>query len=575
MSIDEEYLDNLLNSMKDSSRQETDALQGTDDGQEAFLQEEEPVQEKTIIADIDSESGQISEEEPADEEAPAYEENTASEEAPAYEEESASEKASADEEDESWKTSLDKLLAAADTAAEESVQQESQQDEDFNKLLSAVGTGFESSADGISQDMDVTQMIGSMGSSDDNLAEIRDLLIKSDNNEAVAGDMPVFTSGLPEEELTTGIGKKEKGKAIFSFLKKRKKKKQKPESLSDEAVGTVQNDEDMWEKLIPEEDSMKEEKAAEEEAAATEEPEIEEDSAMEESAAKVPDGKAGGRKGFLDVFFEAIFGEDEEAEQKLDENGEILKELESEDADAKKKEKKKKEKADKKKGKTGGKKEKKPKPEKAKKKPEASAAEPGRPINPRFLVVLVAFCATIIAAVNLLSIFLTDYADKQNARNAFYAGEYEDVYLFLYNKSLNQEENLIYNRANTVLQLQRRLDSYHYNKKLGKEAEALNSLLLGVDGYEELTAGETYGTLDELASVYQNILNCLVTDYGVSEDAAAEINAYDSEAYTQKIYALINGTDVTQESSEGTEPEFTEPLDILPDEVDIISMEMP
>ncbi len=81
-------------------------------------------------------------------------------------------------------------------------------------------------------------------------------------------------------------------------------------------------------------------------------------------------------------------------------------------------------------------------------------------------------------------------------------------------------------------------------------------------------------------------MNCLCAYYGVNEEMAIEINAYDREAYTQKVYALVNGTDFTQDSSESTEAsentessesiesEIIEPQDILPDEEDIIDREM-
>lgn len=570
MSIGEEYLDNLLNSVKDSSEQAADTES-----------QKEELQEKTIIADIEPESEK---EEEAEEEA---------------------KEASDDTGDESWKTSLDELLAAADTVAEESLQQESQNDEDFDKLVSAVGDApmeFASAAESVSSDMDVTQMIDNMGGSDDDLAAIRDLLVKSDNNEMITGDLTVTSGSMEEEEPVPDTGKKKKSKSFFSFLKKGKKKKADKKKDSAEEWDSVLEEESTAadEEAAMEESGMEEPAMAEPgmeepavEEAVMEEPVIEEPAMAEPAMEELSDEGApeepqnipvkkekGQSKGFLDTFFEAIFGEDEETGQKesLDENGEILKELELEDqkkAEAKKneKEKKKKEKADKKKAKAGAKKEKKPKPEKVKKKPEEPVRTPGKPINPKFIFVLIAFCATIIAAVNLLSIFLTDYADKQNARTAFYAGRYEDVYLLLYNRTLNQEETILYNRANTVLQLQRRLDSYHSNKKIGMDAEALDSLLLGVSRYGELMGSETYGANDELNALYQEILNCLSTDYGVSEEMALEMNTYGREAYTQRIYGLINGTDFMQEPSESAEPEFTEPQDILPDEEDIINIE--
>ena len=198
-------------------------------------------------------------------------------------------------------------------------------------------------------------------------------------------------------------------------------------------------------------------------------------------------------------------------------------------------------------------------------------------LRKKMLFSMIAFCATIIAAIVLLSIFLPDYADKKNARTAFYTGDYSKVYELLYDKNLNQSDQLIFERANVVLKLQRRLDSYELNKKIGQEAEALDALLQGTLKYEEILSDATYGAEEELQALYRKILDHLEQDYGIGEEEARTINSYDSETYSRKIYSVVNGedfSDLEQEAGEEGKTADNDKLqDVLPEEEDLIQEE--
>ena len=40
---------------------------------------------------------------------------------------------------------------------------------------------------------------------------------------------------------------------------------------------------------------------------------------------------------------------------------------------------------------------------------------------------LIAFCASLVAAIFALNTFIPDYVDKNHAREAFFVGDYEEV----------------------------------------------------------------------------------------------------------------------------------------------------
>lgn len=563
MSTDEEYLDSLLKSME-----ENPVANRTDFP--SIFQEEEPLKEKTVFKDIEPEETESfterSEEKPKPEEFISDDKEIElvepePEETPVLSEE------------EAWKESLDELLAGAEDGLAE---KESEKDEALDEdELSSPFDALENDQDNITdkqseinelEGLDVTDIIDHMEGTDEDLNEINDLLKKTDLNEAIDtstseeifshgdvssdDDMLELLNSMNEEPTASGeeeITSKKKKKAFSLPFGKKKESKQKT------------------------------------------------DASEENSANSEEDGKEK-KKGFWHRLMEELTREEEEPEnqESVDENEEILKELEAEDQIKEKKKNKKEKKKKNKKGKKsknasadeenedasgeeeGKKKKKKPKREK-KEKAKGPKEKSPKILSKKMLFSMIAFCATIIAAIVLLSIFLPDYADKKNARTAFYTGDYSKVYELLYDKNLNQSDQLIFERANVVLKLQRRLDSYELNKKIGQEAEALDALLQGTLKYEEILSDATYGAEEELQALYRKILDHLEQDYGIGEEEARTINSYDSETYSRKIYSVVNGedfSDLEQEADEeGKTAENDKLQDVLPEEEDLIQEE--
>ena len=563
MSTDEEYLDSLLKSME-----ENPVANRTDFP--SIFQEEEPLKEKTVFKDIEPEETESfterSEEEPKPEEFISDDKEIElvepePEETPVLSEE------------EAWKESLDELLAGAEDGLAE---KESEKDEALDEdELSSLFDTLENDQDNITdkqseinelEGLDVTDIIDHMEGTDEDLNEINDLLKKTDLNEAIDtstseeifshgdvssdDDMLELLNSMNEEPTASGeeeITSKKKKKAFSLPFGKKKESKQKT------------------------------------------------DASEENSANSEEDGKEK-KKGFWHRLMEELTREEEEPEnqESVDENEEILKELEAEDQIKEKKKNKKEKKKKDKKGKKSKnasadeenedasgeaeskKKKKKPKREK-KEKAKGPKEKSPKILSKKMLFSMIAFCATIIAAIVLLSIFLPDYADKKNARTAFYTGDYSKVYELLYDKNLNQSDQLIFERANVVLKLQRRLDSYELNKKIGQEAEALDALLQGTLKYEEILSDATYGAEEELQALYRKILDHLEQDYGIGEEEARTINSYDSETYSRKIYSVVNGedfSDLEQEAGEEGKTADNDKLqDVLPEEEDLIQEE--
>ncbi len=501
---------------------------------------------------------------------------------------------------EAWKSDLDELLMSMKEQDEE--QEPEQQDaegkltenlmEDENKALEKDQSGE-----------DVTGLLDQMAGTDEDLSDINEMLKKVDNNESLDtsnADMLALLEGIREapsegtsateeqdsmEDLTEDPrAKKKKEKRV-----KKEKKEKKPRK---KLFGKSKTD--------PEESgegkaSQKSGEAADKVGFMTDEgAEVSLDDALDSIRDK--DAEAGQEKkpGLFARLWQFLTEEAEEIEDEVDkgaenatgENAEIIKELDAEDSDKNKKKKKEKKKKNKKEDKAAAEgtegeegenaeeastKKKKKKEKKEKKEKEKRPPEP-KILTRRTMIVLVAFCATLIAAITFLSSFLPEYADKTEARRAFYAGDYQTVYEQLNNKKLGSSDEIMYQRATEILSLQHKLDSYQNRMVLGEDMDALDALFQGVDLYLEFAGSDTSGALNELTEIYQQICTILQNDYGVSAEEAVEINGYDNETYTRKLDSLLHGTEFYLPGEEPVEETPAVPEDVLPDEEAFIDM---
>ncbi len=418
--------------------------------------------------------------------------------------------------DNEWESDLDELLATA-----------------VDKMDDNQEIAEETTIDAFSsEDMDITQLFGGMENSDENV----ELFAEPEQEEAI--------KELTKEEAP-------KKKHLLSW----KKKNADAESVSEDTVEK-----------------------------------------------KVKDKK---EPGALGQFFKALLEDEEEentegnADAPADENDELLKQLEEEGKKGKKKKEKKEKKEKKKKDKKGkqqaseegaedniggdeedgkAKKKKKKREKKRKEKTEETSLVSERSkkvLSKKSFMVLIAFCASVIAIIVCLSAFIPDYVEKKQAREAFYHGDYETAHVLLYGKNLNESDKLILERVTVVLQLERKLEAYYFHEESGKKAEALDALMQGISYYQELPDKNVYGAGDELQLSYQKVLEILNQKYDVDEAKALEIIACDDIRYSQWIYSVAEGLefDIPKEEQVEQEAEQEGPQDILPEEEDIIKTE--
>ena len=425
---------------------------------------------------------------------------------------------------------------------------------------------------------------------DDSLAEI-DALLQSDNDDMAADDMLAILESMSsdmndeadmkekdlEKEASEGTesaaldvlaemkaeGGKKKG--IFSHLfgKKKKKEEEKPES------------EDEYDAI-----NSKVKKVSDEEETA------DQDAVIKEESVK--------KQGFFARLFSFLTESDEEQDvaEKLkaehgmelsDENRNILQELDAEDKKKKKKKAKGKKDEESEDGASEPKKEKENKKKEKKIKPvrEAAAvtvksAKPVKKVSGKNIAIITALCLTLAALIIVIVSIVPSFFEKRKAREAYYEADYEQSYELLYGKKLDESDTIIFNKSKIILSLNRKLSSYHNYMSMGKELEALDALMSGVEMYSDIiTEAEEYNATQEVDAVYATILNILSDKYSLSEEVAKVIIGYDDLTYTRKLESIIYKTpfllpEEEDEQEQEAESSTMAAADILPEEQDII-----
>lgn len=287
----------------------------------------------------------------------------------------------------------------------------------------------------------------------------------------------------------------------------------------------------------------------------------------EEPAADVKSESGEKKPGILAKII-ALFGsgedfEEEEPDTAADENVKILNELNGDKEkrsskvskkSAKKKENKKENKKEQKGAKEAKSKTKEKKaaaPRKKKEKPVEKPAEKSvKILDGKSFTAIAGLCFSIIAGVMIVTNFIPEYVDKQNARNAFRDGDYETVYQLFYDKKLSASEELLFNQSRVIRQMERRLEAYQNNITLGRELEAVDALMRGVENYQNLWEADEYQVRNEVDILYLQICEILNRNYGISQAQAVEIASCDKIEYTKALYAILGGNELSLQGEE-------------------------
>ncbi len=414
-------------------------------------------------------------------------------------------------------------LDLEESKPEESDSGDDDSDMDLNLDIDIDDVALEGSAD---SDDDLDDVL-SMLDTDSDLAEINDMLKKSDNNEPIQDDMMDLLNQMAENEeafvdadeekaiASTQVEKKAEKAESASNADNKKAKKEKSKKKKGKDVDFASEEDEsekkpgffgklfnaLTEELVPE---PTEEELAAEKAAKEAKKQENQTKKEEEKAAKEQEKEAKAA--------------DKEAAQK---------------AKAEAAAQKKKEKAAAKEAKL------------AAKRAKEAAEGPKKRIPPKKIAIAAVFGASVCGAVIVATNVLASQGYIQKARNAFDSQDYKTVYLSTYGMDLNGADEQMQKKSEVILKMQRRYDSYQTNLKMDREIEALNSLIMVYTTYDAINAdAEQYGAMQEVDAIKADIENILSTKYGLDEASARELLLYeDNLEYTMALNKIILGTE--------------------------------
>jgi len=225
----------------------------------------------------------------------------------------------------------------------------------------------------------------------------------------------------------------------------------------------------------------------------------------------------------------------------------------------------------------GGKKKKKPKKEKVKKEKKPKEEEPdnSKPLNKKNVRKIFVMAATLLLLLMLFIKLVPAMINKEQARKAYYKGDYEATYTALFGEKLSEGDQLLFDRSEIILKMGHKYDAFLSYNRMGMRTEALDQLLQAVARYEEwLYIAEVCGCKDAFNAEYEKIVTALSVTYDLTLDRAKEINAMPTDLeYSLMVESIANHTEYIDPNAPLPEPFVPEPdplemnfEDVLPEE---------
>lgn len=403
---------------------------------------------------------------------------------------------------------------------------------------------------------DLSELLDLLGEDNDDLAEINDILKKSDNHEIVdSGSIQELenmmsadaeNSASKDGEDTEKEEKKEREKKRKLFGRKKKK-----EAADETAENETEEDGEPVSESI---DAFATDFEALSGGAGSE-------GADSEAESEEKKEKNGFFKKILQILTEEIDDEPEteeeaDAPQKKEKkakkgkkkkgaetNEELLEEMAEEDAKAIKEKKK----------------EKKPKKEKKKKekiKIEDAGAQNEKKLPKKMVVRIFVLGFSILAVVVIVAIFTPKLISLQKAHSLFYKGDYKNAYKELIAQgSLGESDKVLLEKAELLTELDNKNSLYQAYSAADMSLDGVNTLLEGIDCYQKnIDRYAQYGISYEAELFYEKFMTELSTTYGLTAEQVNEILQMDSVAYTYKLREITNTTGQSQAPVSGENP---------------------
>lgn len=170
---------------------------------------------------------------------------------------------------------------------------------------------------------------------------------------------------------------------------------------------------------------------------------------------------------------------------------------------------------------------------------EAAANEVVGKLNKVGVSIVAVFGVIILAGIIIGTNSFGSGLDKKKATNYFEMHRYSQAYESAVGTNMKEKNPEQYKKIVTVMKVQHALDSYQNYENVKKYPEALDALLMGLKKYDanKKTAYDLE-IENDLASVYDKILDILSDEFGLSKSQSYDILILGSSEYTSKVNAI-------------------------------------
>lgn len=142
----------------------------------------------------------------------------------------------------------------------------------------------------------------------------------------------------------------------------------------------------------------------------------------------------------------------------------------------------------------------------------------------------------------------------QHASTYFSIKEYTKAYNEVYGMEIKPEDLELYEKIQTVMFVNKQLNSYNNYYSIGEYPEALDSLLKGLERYDKyIELADMLGIKTDMDYVRKQLLAELKKEFGISQKEAKKINSINNmKDYSLKVYEIAKQVEMEIKSlSEG------------------------
>lgn len=170
---------------------------------------------------------------------------------------------------------------------------------------------------------------------------------------------------------------------------------------------------------------------------------------------------------------------------------------------------------------------------------EAEEQEVVGKLNKAGVIIVVAGSALFLAGVILGTNMFGYSASKSEAERYFTLQKYSDAYNEARGTKMQDKDPELYDKIVTVMKVQQSLDAYSSYAVMKYYPDALDSLLRGLQKYDENIDMALDLEIEGDMKVCKNrILSILKDEFSLSEQEAYDILSLDDEAYTKKVVGI-------------------------------------